>query len=409
MTTSYLQSTFTIAGIKCERVPKTPEEKLKKIEALAHIPEQAFASMMVKDLREFAKGLISKPKAPKDELVAKLIELTRDKRNELAARAAQALADLTSMQINIEEIALLLNTCDDPSEVAELVYSSYSTRFAPTTLSKRITPALIKLISNNQAIDPEKVVVFKQRWLDLVRPTTMTINKNYSEAVADQHRHLELVRHEEILHFIESTLIAVKNRKPVYWPAVVFALVGATGRRPCEIQSKESTYHYVEGNPAKRDHHSNLLLFNGQAKTKTREHVEAYTIPTLVDAELCLLGLSWLEENGKRIDCTHGEVNARFSKALSSRLPKEVRERLAHLGLHKPYEFRHFYACYLNEIFIQCHNRPRVSSRAFLSRLLGHGDNDISTSSAYESKRIRVSLSPEEEQEWTSIWYRLFD
>jgi integrase len=400
MKTSYVQSTFTIAGIKCERVPRTAEEKLRKIEALAHIPEQAFESMTARDLREFAKGLVSKPKAPKAELVAKLIELTRDKRKELAAKAAQAVADLYSMQINIEDIALLLNTCDDPSEVAELVYTTYSTRFAPTTLSKRITPALIKLISNNPAVDPDKAIGFKKSWLDLIRPTTAEINKNYSEAVAEQHRDLEQVAHEEILNFIETTLVAANTDKPVYWVGVSLALIGATGRRPCEVLSKESTYEYVD---------NRLLLFDGQAKTKSREHVEAYTIPTLVDSELCLAGLRWLEAQNKRGDFTHAEVNRKYSKSFSTEIPKSVREKLAKTGLHRPYEFRHFYSCYLNEIFNQCKDRPRVSSRAFLSRLLGHGANDINTSSSYESKRIKLVLSPEEEQEWTSIWYRLFD
>jgi integrase len=397
--TTYSQTTFTIAGIKCERVPRTTEEKMRKIEALAHIPEQAFSRITVRELREFAKGLITKPKARKEELVEKLIDLTKDKRNELAARAAQAVSDLSTMQINIEEIGFLLNTSDDPGEVADLVYSNFATRFAPTTISKRITPALTKLISNNPHIDPEKAIVFKRRWLDIVRPTTTEINKTYSEQVADQHRHLEETNEEAVLCFIEATLLAAKNGQPVHWAAVVLALVGATGRRPCEIMSKESTYELVD---------KNMLLFNGQAKTKSRQEVGAYTIPTLVEAELCLAGLQWLEENGKRIDCKHGEVNGRFSKSLSTNLPKELKEKLASIGLHKPYEFRHFYACYLNELFNQCPNRPRVSSRAFLSRLLGHGANDISTSSSYESKRIRLTLAPEEQEELTELWNKLF-
>jgi integrase len=401
MTTTYSQTTYTIAGIKCERVPKTPDEKLRKIEALAHIPEQAFARMKRDDLREFAKGIITQPKARKEVLVEKLISITRDKRNELATRAAQAVADLSSMQINIEDIALLLNTCDDPSEVAGLVYANFATRFAPSTISKRITPALTKLISNNPHIDPEKAVVFKRHWLDLVRPATTTINKNYSEAVADQHRNLEETNEEQIISFIEVTLLAAKNGQPVYWAAVVLALVGATGRRPCEILSTKSSFSPIQGEP-------NMLLFDGQAKTKNRQDVGAYTIPTLVEAELCLAGLQWLEDNGKRIDCKHGEVNGRFSKSLSTNLPKELKEKLASIGLHKPYEFRHFYACYLNELFNQCPNRPRVSSRAFLSRLLGHGANDISTSSSYESKRVRLTLSPDEQEELTALWYKIF-
>jgi integrase len=400
MTTNLISNKLTIVGIECERTPKSAEEKLRKIDALARIPEQAFESFSADDLRVFAAGLIKKTRAPKKELIAQLLELTKDRRNMLIAQAAQAVADLASMQIKIEDIALLINTCDDPGEVAELVHSNFATRFAPSTISKRITPALTKLLHNNPAVDPDKAVGFKKRWLDLVRPTTTEINKSYSEAVANQHRDLEQVGHEEILNFIETTLIAANTGKPLYWVAVAFALIGATGRRPCEIMSKESTYSYVD---------SRLLLFDGQAKTKTREDVAPYTIPTIVDAELCLGGIRWLEAQNKRGDFTHAEVNRKYSKSFSCEIPKSVRAMLAKTGLHRPYEFRHFYACYLNEIFNQCKDRPCVSSRAFLSRILGHGANDISTSSAYESKRIRVSLSPEEEQEWTSIWYRLFD
>jgi len=400
MATNLISNKLTIAGIECERVPRTAEEKMRKIDALARIPEQAFESFTADDLRIFAAGLIKKSKAPKKELIAMLLELTKDRRNMLAVQAAQAVADLASMQIRIEDIALLINTCEDPGEVAELIHSNYSTRFAPSTISKRITPALTKLLNNNPGVDPDKAIGFKKRWLDLVRPVTTEINKNYSEAVANQHRELEQVGHEEILNFIETTLIAANTGKPLYWVAVAFALIGATGRRPCEIMSKESTYTYVD---------TNLLLFDGQAKTKTREDVCAYTIPTLVDSELCLAGLRWLEAQNKRGDFSHAEVNRKYSKAFSSEIPKSVRERLAKTGLHRPYEFRHFYACYLNEIFNQCKDRPSVSSRAFLSRILGHGANDISTSSSYESKRIRVCLSTEEETYWTGIWYRLFE
>jgi len=400
MPSNLISNKLTIAGIECERVPKTAEEKMRKIDALARIPEQAFESFSADDLRIFAAGLIKKSKAPKKELIAMLLELTKDRRNMLAVQAAQAVADLASMQIKIEDIALLINTCEDPGEVADLVHSTFATRFAPSTISKRITPALTKLLNNNPAVDPEKAIGFKKRWLDLVRPTTTEINKTYSEAVADQHRHLEDVKTSEILNFIESTLVAANTGKPLYWVAVAFALIGATGRRPCEIMSKESTYDYVD---------TRLILFDGQAKTKSREDVCAYTIPTLVDAELCLGGLRWLEAQNKRGDFKHAEVNSKYSRVFSTQIPKSVRERLSKTGLHRPYEFRHFYACYLNEIFNQCKDRPCVSSRAFLSRILGHGANDISTSSSYESKRIRVCLSPEEEQEWTAIWYRLFE
>jgi integrase len=151
-----------------------------------------------------------------------------------------------------------------------------------------------------------------------------------------------------------------------------------------------------------------MLLFDGQAKTKNRQDVGAYTIPTLVEADLCLAGLQYLEQVGKRTDCLHSQVNRRISTSFTTDLPKTVRESLAKTGLQRPYDFRHFYACYLLESFVQCPGRPPVSSRVFLSRLLGHGSNDIHTANSYDSMCIRLTLSPEEQEEFTALWYKIF-
>ena len=75
------------------------------------------------------------------------------------------------------------------------------------------------------------------------------------------------------------------------WPDVTTALLLATGRRPSEL-------HTIAEFQVTGEYE---LLFNGQLKTRDTHDVADLPIPTLLPATLCVRGLQWLINNGKRI------------------------------------------------------------------------------------------------------------
>lgn len=123
---------------------------------------------------------------------------------------------------------------------------------------------------------------------------------------------VDLTKYLEQAH---STLTEASEGKltKTAWKRVSASLALVTGRRMAEIH-QTAIFKQID------DH---LIEFSGRLKTafsSSRETV--YQIPTLVDAELCIAGLKWLESHGKRLDMEGDpmRVNAKYSKELSQEI-----------------------------------------------------------------------------------------
>lgn len=111
------------------------------------------------------------------------------------------------------------------------------------------------------------------------------------------------------------------DSKEVNWRDVSCALALVTGRRQSEIHWS-ATFTRVSDYEA---------VFTGQLKGKTRKAKgtdtdvfdHKFTIPTLLNVDLAIAGLTWLDNQGKRLDRKTGnatQVNKKWGKYCSSQV-----------------------------------------------------------------------------------------
>lgn len=171
----------------------------------------------------------------------------------------------------------------------------------------------------------------------------------------------------------------------VKWEDVSCALALVTGRRQSEI-------HYSAEFKAVGDYE---IEFTGQLKGKSRtvngeklvDH--AFTIPTLVKANLCVAGLDWLKIMNRKLDenGTPELVNKRWGKALSQRcreawevIPDPVWQQVDPRDKWTYHKTRGLY-------FVAClHNMQENRSFSSIKRLAPMilGDADIKVIEPYE-------------------------
>lgn len=201
-----------------------------------------------------------------------------------------------------------------------------------------------------------------------------------------------IVDFEPLHTFAVDVLSKVNTLKPSYWKAVAIALAVATGRRMAEIHRSSTTFEYVS------QWHCN---FTGQLKVKgdAEEFFSsnpAYTIPTLVDAQLVCEAHQWLKDNGKTVTDSKVAAN-RYTKDLSDEM-KLLRRRFNVNHSFFTYKgLRTIYAQACNTVF----NRSDPDNTLFLAQILGHGrgellrhDNltDMLTPQSYNSDFVVVNV-----------------
>ena len=121
------------------------------------------------------------------------------------------------------------------------------------------------------------------------------------------------------LKFAHNILTSISNGNDENWMDVSCSLALATGRRMAEI--------HLSAKFSKVDDYT--MAFSGHLKGKDRKvKIEdknvlirdvVFNIPTLINADLVVYGLQWLDEKDKRFDTNEDpeRVNRRFSKTLN--------------------------------------------------------------------------------------------
>ena len=396
---------FAIDDLTFELFPKTDADKKRKLEQIAKLSPALIPRLSVNTLRNLATGILSNTRAKKADLATALVEATKVEREKQAAVAANAFAELASMNIDTASILRMIDL-QDPVEVATMFFNARMSTDATTTISKTLTPELRKLLHQHE--NTERALAFETRWMELVRPLTKQLNTQHKEAVAAKHHEQNASDYLLILDFARAFITdaaayvrstdeaTVRAAKKVVWQGVVYALIIATGRRQSEIQSLDSGFEAMAG-------YDDRIMFSNPAKSKQRS-VAPFFIPTLVSASDCLDAIRYLEIIGKREAIAHGAVNGKYAKPCSSDLRKDIKERLKELGINSTHDGRRFYGSYFAELFMIDPNRPNMSLRAFLSRLLGHGDTDIQTGASYEVFRVKVD-DPTLASKYTQLWH----
>lgn len=149
----------------------------------------------------------------------------------------------------------------------------------------------------------------------------------------------------------------------------ILGICALTGRRTYEVAS--TAMFEVRG--------PNSLLFTGQAKTRGREGSESYQIPTLASAAKIHRTLATIrEDKPDLVDLTSEGFHARCAKDLHRRA--QVFAPVFTDNTAKPKDLRPAWA----EIVWLLIDERRTGKALYLSRILGHGDQDLLTAQSYD-------------------------
>lgn len=165
--------------------------------------------------------------------------------------------------------------------------------------------------------------------------------------------------------------------KSDHWADLAIFIALASGRRAIEVLK---TGDFEKG---KKNH----VLFHGQAKTKGRDDIEPFIIPTLTDTKRLIDAHAKLKEQLGKIlfyekkfnDLTHEEING----GTAGRLNRKVKSLLGESFTFK--DLRALYAKRASNIY---HDDKKTSVEEFYSSILGHSKKDLATQLSYQGMVI---------------------
>lgn len=189
------------------------------------------------------------------------------------------------------------------------------------------------------------------------------LNRSYASKLSKAHN--DLKRINDPLGMIRKAVAGLYSDNV---NVVAICLILVTGRRPIEI-IKTARFSRVRGK-------NDQLKFEGQAKTKGRA-VGSYTIPVLGKAAAdCITALKKVR---KEMDCAGLDNDAAKQKYNGRIAYMPTKTFKSHLGRCTPHDLRKAYAA-----ICTAHYKPQnMSTNAYISSILGHGIEDISTANSY--------------------------
>lgn len=185
-------------------------------------------------------------------------------------------------------------------------------------------------------------------------------------------RNVQIVRdrsHLRAIHDVDAFIFkGIELLSAASYLDMILGLCALTGRRTAEIGTSAIF------TPTNDSH----VVFQGQLKTKGRGFIPPYTIPVFHDSKAIAATL-------ERIRTMKPEFVGnpeRFHNAASKELNIRVKKHFANIfeGPHKPKDLRAAYA----EIayFLFCEDQS-IAKQQYGSNILGHGEEDASTSESY--------------------------
>lgn len=153
----------------------------------------------------------------------------------------------------------------------------------------------------------------------------------------------------------------------------ILGLCAVTGRRTVEIGTT-AVFDWID---------PNHVQFTGQAKTRGRTDVRPYAIPTLTDAGKVIDTLASIRHDKPELVEQPDLFHNRCVKDLYTRA--RVFGEVFSDGTAKPKDLRPAWV----EIAWLLFDERQTGKALFLSRMLGHGDQDLMTAQSYDDFLIR--------------------
>lgn len=411
----------------------SPQEIQAKLNELASLEPLAIEKATVKELRKIAAGLVSGSyNMRKDKIVQELQQLSNQARQKLEEEKLKAEEERINRELELkskqskEEIERLqdegivdtdkvrnriangfsakekgkevyknlresiLPLIPDLEQISAVAYSigaaltgqEISAGYSPSTIKSRktdIKESLRELVEqeNDSFKDYLKLAVGKliKNYDDITRNFTISVNESNKQRVAVQCESDNRVPINPIplIEKAKQVLSQVKNNKNLRYQDVVIALAIATGRRQAEILST-GTFNYVD---------ESTLVFTGQAKGRASRELtleREIEITTLVDAQLVMDGMDWLDKKHLRL-LDPEKVNDKYAKPLSREMDvwsKKVNTKISFKDL------RAIYALCCHE----WHNLKGEDFNVLTAKNLGHDKGDITTAHSYRKFKL---------------------
>ena len=331
------------------------------------------------DIRHLATGMVhigseGKKRATKAILIERIESYISKERVAVSVADSNDMkfveAVLGDCSLSTDELEILMTTLTGKDLVDALAASILLRGLAPSTITKTVLPDVGKMLTTHYPGDDLNVV----RGSLYKRFQAMRVKVDASTNVALIAKCDDRVTTDwKILApFIDYVL---DNIDTVSWKHLSFAISHATGRRMGEVHGIGTSFSVVD---------SGHVLFHGQLKTKTKGVNPPTTIPCIFDAYKVLNAWEKLREAG-RASYSPEAVNRSLGKALSTEMPKDIREIKAACNLVAYKDNRDCYAAYC-----LLFKPTQYSTNRYLALILGHGENDLGTASTYDKRSVTL-------------------
>jgi Telomere resolvase len=309
----------------------------------------------------------------KKVLIDRLVEFAVEERRALTIRLDDGIdllrTELKTISFDYDRAKLFIETLTGQALATALVNLSLSFNYAPSTVTKTLTPRIIKLVD---ALYKGDAVVVKRGIYDAFAQLNKEVNKVTYDKVSDKCLDRAITDWQPLSEAVQEILDRVET---AHWKELSFAISVATGRRQSEVHGIETVFEVVD---------DRTLTFSGQLKTKSRGQVPSYRIPCLFDSKTVLRAWERLREEGKVF--SPSECHSKLSKALSTELPQNIKAIKVKANLVAYKDSRDLYGAYCLKVF----RTENVSTNAYLATVMGHGEGDLGTATTYDKRGVFI-------------------
>lgn len=189
------------------------------------------------------------------------------------------------------------------------------------------------------------------------------IQNDYSKKLSKQHK--ELIRIKNVEGLVSTALQLLESDNLI---SVVLGLCLLTGRRSTEILKTAKFTNHKKSN--------NMLMFSGQLKK--RDSADTYGFYTLGNsAKSCKIALKKVRSMVDLKNVSNNDVSIKYEKQLLMKCTLLFGDYLGRCSAH---DLRKAYATICQSTY-----KPNNQSvNYFLSQILGHNEDDISTANSYQ-------------------------
>lgn len=239
-------------------------------------------------------------------------------------------------------------------KACKLEYESLRNEYNDVYLRSVFTVYRSKL----KELEPRSLRVFR-----LKSSEQNKIEKAYSKTLSKQHKSLKKIKNYESLILKSIELLNSDNIIEV-----VLALCVLTGRRSTEILKTAKFTNYKSS--------TKMLQFKGQLKK--RVDFDKYPFYTLGNsAKVCKIALKRVRASENLKNVSNDNVARMYEPKLRAKCTMLFG---VHLGSCSAHDLRKAYACICTKLF-----KPENQTvNSFLSEILGHSVDDITTANSYQ-------------------------